>query len=168
MRLETGAIIALTCLSLWPENLGASTYTLEVNIGFDSPLVVSKEDDINFGVLKALQAGVYTISPTGTVTASGGGVWIGGTVKPGSLTIYGSETQEIDISVGNYVAHNGATPSDATCMYDGGSPGTCSLTSQPPPGTGKNLSLGIKITVDGTQDVGTLALPTFDVIVTGH
>ena len=82
--------------------------------------------------------------------------------------IAGSAAQAIDISVANYVANNGVTPSAATCAYNGGAAAPCQLASQAAPAGGKKLFLGVTATVSGTQAAGTSAAPTFDVIVNYH
>lgn len=146
----------------------AATQTVTANISFDTPLSITKKSDINFGFVKAAQAGIYVINTAGAVTASAGGTTLGGATQAGSLAIAGSPTQAIDISVTNYVANSGVTPSAATCAYNGGVAAACHLTSQPAPGAGKTLLLGVTATVNGTQAAGTSAAPTFDVIVNYH
>ncbi|HVY13480.1 MAG TPA: DUF4402 domain-containing protein, partial [Alphaproteobacteria bacterium] len=117
----------------------AATQTVTASVKFDTPLTITKNADINFGIVKALQAGTYTISPAGAISASGGGVVLGGTPQAASLTIAGSTSQLIDISVNNYVANLGVTPSAATCSYNNGTAAACSLNSQAAPGAGKTL-----------------------------
>ncbi|MGE3623110.1 MAG: DUF4402 domain-containing protein [Bdellovibrionales bacterium] len=146
----------------------AATQTVTANIKFDTPLTITKNSDINFGYVKAATAGKYVVNTAGTVTASNGGVSLGGTTQAGSLTISGSPTQAIDISAGNYVANNGVTPSAATCAYNGGPASACLLNSQPAPGAGKTLLLGVTAAVNGTQAAGTSAAPSFDVVVNYH
>jgi hypothetical protein len=146
----------------------AATQTVTANISFDTPLTITKVSDIGFGSLKAATAGTYVISTTGAVTASGGGATLGGATHAGNLTIAGSTTQLVDISVGNYVVNNGVTPSAATCSYNGGAAAACTLASQVAPGAGKTLLLGVTATVSGTQAAGTVAAPTFDVTVNYH
>lgn len=144
----------------------ALSETISATIGFETMLSVTKNSDINFGKVKAGQAGTYTISPSGAVTATDGGATLGGSVQAANLTIAGSETQAINISASDYVANNGVTPSAATCTYNGGAASACAIASQAAPGTGKTLLVGVTVTVDGTQDVETSASPSFNVAVT--
>jgi hypothetical protein len=146
----------------------AATQTVTANISFDTPLTITKVSDISFGSLKAATAGTYVINTTGAVSASGGGASLGGATHAGNLTVAGSTTQLVDISVGNYVANNGVTPSTATCSYNGTAAATCSLVSQAAPGAGKTLLLGVTVAVSGVQAPGTVAAPSFDVTVNYH
>jgi hypothetical protein len=143
----------------------AATQSVTANIAFDTPLAITKNSDIQFGTVKAGAAATYTISTAGTITAAGSGVWLLGTPAPGSLTISGSNTQTIDISVGSYSANGGVTPANATCSYNGGAAGTCAITGAMAPGVGKTLLLGVDAVVDGTQAAGATAAPTFVVTV---
>ena len=119
----------------------------------------------HLGIVKAAQSGVYTISPSGTVTATNSGIWLGGDAHAGGMTIIGSTTQTIDIAVNNYVPQNGVTPSTAICNYNGGGATPCALHNQPAPGAGKPLLIGVTLVVDGTQQKSSVATPTFDVVV---
>ena len=161
-------VFLLFLLSLIAGPCLAATQTVSAAITFDSMLTVTKSADINFGNVKADQVGTYVISPTGAVTASDGGVVLGGSSQVGNLTISGSTTQAIDIMANNYVADNGVIPSNATCSYDGGVASSCSLSSQTAPGVGKILLVGITVAVDGEQDAGMSAAPTFDFVVNYH
>ena len=93
---------------------------------------------------------------------------IGGRQQGGGLVIAGSTTQAIDISVNNYVASSGVTPSNATCQYNNGVAAPCALNSQLAPGKGKPLSIGVTVNVDGSQKTGDRAAPTFDVVINYH
>jgi hypothetical protein len=143
----------------------AASQFVTANIRFDTALSIAKGNDINFGMVLAGKAGTYVIATSGDVTASDGGVLIGGSTQAGSLSIAGATTQSIDISVNNYVTSVGVTPSAATCAYNNAAPAPCALSSQAAPGTGKPLLVGVKLTVDGTQAIGSTAAPTFDVVV---
>ena len=147
----------------------AATQNITANVNFDTALTITKTNDISFGLVKALQAGTYTISAAGVVTPTAGGVVLGGTPTAASLSIVGSTTQLIDISTGNYQVNAGVTPSAATCKYNAGIEAACgTLTSQAAPGTGKTLLVGVQIAADGTQGAGSTAAPTFDVVVNYH
>ena len=160
-----GGILLLTQLS---GDSRAATQTISANIAFDAPLAMTKNSDINFGLVMAGQSGAYIMSPKGAVTTSNGGHVLGGTQQGGNFTITGSETQAIDISVGNYVADAGVTPSAATCIYNNGAAAPCALVSQAAPGKGKPLLVGVTVNVDGSQKIGYDAAPKLDVIVNYH
>jgi hypothetical protein len=145
----------------------AATQSVTANMSFDSVLSLTKNADINFGTVKALQAGTYAINTAGVVTPSGGGVVVGGTPAFGQITVTGSTTQTVAISTGSYTANNGVTPSAATCSYDGAAASACDtpLTGLAAPGAGKVLKLGVTAAVDGTEIAGSTAAPTFVVTV---
>ena len=147
---------------------GAATQNITSKLSFRAPLVLQKLRDINFGDVSAGIAATYRITPNGTLSvASGSGVLLGGTVQGGHVTIKGSQTQRINISVGNYVANKGVTPKNASCRYNNGSVVTpCNVTNATAPTSGgRNLLLGLDVTADGTQLDGTVATPSFDILV---
>lgn len=143
----------------------AATQSVTVNISFDTPLSLTKISDISFGTIKAGVADTYTISTAGVVTAAGAGQWLYGAKTAGNITIAGSTTGTINISVGGYTANNGVTPANATCSYNGGAAGSCTINGAAAPGTGKTLLIGVDAQVNGTQTAGTSAAPTFTVTV---
>jgi len=142
----------------------AATQSVNANLSFDTPLTLTKNSDISFGTVQAGLAATYTIDTTGTLTTSGG-TYLYGTKSAGSITVAGSASQTINISVGGYTANNGVTPSNATCAYNGGSAGSCTINAAAAPGTGKNLLIGVDAAVDGTQAAGSSAAPSFTVTV---
>jgi hypothetical protein len=143
----------------------AVTQSVTANIAFDTPLSITKNSDINFGTVKAGVADTYTLSTAGAVTAAGSGQWLFGTKAAGNLTIAGSSSQLVNVSVGGYTANGGVTPQNATCAYNGGASGSCSITGAAAPGAGKTLLLGVQAVVDGTQAAGATAAPSFTVTV---
>jgi len=144
----------------------AATQSVTANLAFDSPLVLTKNSDINFGTVIAGTASTYTITTAGTVTATGSGQTLYGTKAAASITIAGSATDTVNISVGGYTAQGGVTPANATCAYNGGTAGSCTITGAAAAGTGKSLLIGVDATVDGTQAAGAKATPSFTVTVT--
>lgn len=146
----------------------AATQSVTANATFDAALALTKNADINFGMLKAATSGTYVMSTNGAVTPSNGGVLVGGTPVNGQITITGSATQTIAISTGSYVANAGVTPSAATCNYNNAAIADCDAggTALAAPGAGgKVLKLGLTIAADGTQAAGSTAAPTFVVTV---
>jgi hypothetical protein len=82
------------------------------------------------------------------------------------VTISGSTTQGITISVGNYVANSGVTPSLATGKFGAAGANDASFPMNVgPPGAGTVLKLGVTVVANGTQTDNTTATPTFDVTV---
>jgi len=143
----------------------AATQSVTVNISFDTPLTLTKVSDISFGAVKAGVADTYTITTAGVVTAAGSGVWLYGTKAAANITIAGSTTDTVNISVGGYTANGGVTPANATCAYNGGGAGSCTIASAAAPGAGKTLLVGVDAQVSGTQVAGATAAPTFTVTV---
>lgn len=153
------AVVALTAGAAF-----AASQNFVANIAFATPLTLTKISDLDFGTVRAGQAGSYTLSTAGTVTTVGGEI-IGGTPQAGELTIAGSLTQTININTSGLTPNSGVTPSAPTCAYDGGVEAPCTLTNQAAPGAGKTLLVGLTLDADGTQADGTLATPNFNVDV---
>ncbi len=146
----------------------AGTQSVTANASFEAVLTLVEDAAINFGSLKAATSGTYVIDTKGIVTASNGGVVLGGTPVHGQITISGSLNQTVAISTDTYTANGGVTPSQATCEYDGTPIANCDAggAGLPAPGnTGKVLKLGVTIDVDGTQTPGSTATPSFVVAV---
>jgi len=162
-RFNTGLLVL--GLALAPLTALAATQSMTANIAFDTPLTLTKVSDVNFGTVSAGVADTYTITTTGAVTAAGSGVVLYGTPTAGNISIAGSSSQPINISVGSFTANGGVTPQNATCAYNGGAAGSCSITGAAAPGGGKTLLLGVQAVVDGTQAAGSTAAPTFTVTV---
>lgn len=142
----------------------AASQDMNANVRFDAPLTLTKNADISFGSVVAGVASTYTIDTTGAVSASGGGSALAGPTAVGSITISGSPSQPVSITVGAYVTNNGVTPSNATCSYDGGPEGVCAFTGAPPD-SGKTLLIGVRANANGTQSPGATAAPSFTVTV---
>lgn len=165
-RATTKKILAYaSAAAIISSNALAATQSVTANIAFDTPLALTKNLDIEFGVVKAGVTGTHTISTAGTVTDGGSAVWLSGSPHAADITIAGSATQTIDISVGGYTANESATPSNATCDYDGGGSGSCSLSAAAAPGAGKTLLVGVRLTLDGTAVAGDSSTPSFTITV---
>lgn len=153
-------------LLLQTDGVSAATQTMTARVAFASVLTISSVSDLSFGDVAADSSGTYTLSPSGSLVTSDGGVALGGDVHAGTMTISGSQTQSINIVATNYATSQGVTPSDATCSYSGGPVGSCTMSGLAAPGTGSTLLVGAKLVADGTQTAGTQATPTFDIVVT--
>ena len=184
----TGRTLILGTTATYTSSVSAGTYTpaftISVNydarppttfpeagtVAFDLPLSIDTLSDINIGHVKAKTTGTYTINTAGNVTVGGTGLWINGPTSAAQLLIHGSATQTISISTGSYVAGgtgSGVKLSAATCSYNGGAPGPCTLTTQAAPtAAGKTLLLGVTATISNTtQADGSHATPSFTVTV---
>jgi len=141
----------------------AATQSVTANMAFDAAVTLNKTADIDFGTVQSLASGTYTIDTNGVVSASNGGMIIGGLPSAASITVSGSATQTVAISTSSYSADNGVSVSEATCSYNNGAAVSCDagLVGQTAPGAGKTLKVGVKADVDGTQAAGTSAAPTF-------
>jgi len=145
----------------------SATQSVTANIRFDSPLTITKTQDIDYGSVTAGQNNTYTISPTGatSVSGSGTGTYLFGAPHAASINIAGSTTDTLNISVGGYTANNGVTPANATCKYGAGAAGSCSIAAAASPSAGTTLLVGADVTADGTQAAGTSAAPTFTLTI---
>ncbi len=165
MKKSLLALYLFVAICMVANGVRAATQSVTANISFDTALTLTKNADINFGTVEALTAETYTITSAGVVTAAGVGEILYGTKNAASITIEGSTTQTINISVGNYAANNGVTPSNATCNYNAAGAGTCALNAVAAPAAGKILLIGVDAAVGGAQAAGTSAAPTFDITV---
>lgn len=166
MRIRGYLLIFMGLFALQTDGVMAATRTMTAHVAFEPALMVSTIDDLSLGTVAADSAGTYTLSPTGALEASGGGVALGGDVHAGSLTLSGSQTQSINIVATNYTASQGVTPSMATCSYRGGPTGSCNMSGLVAPGAGVPLLVGATLVADGSQTAGTQASPTFDLVIT--
>ncbi|MDX9690321.1 MAG: DUF4402 domain-containing protein [Proteobacteria bacterium] len=165
MKIRNNIIILLFFFVLNAHELRAATNSVVAHMVFSDALQIVNVTPINFGTLLAGSAGTYVLSSSGAVTGTDQDAVLGGTTGAGSMTISGSSTQTISISTQNYQPDGGVTPSLATCSYDGGSEVPCALAGQAPPSSGKLLLVGVTVNVDGTQAIGAVAEPSFDVVV---
>jgi uncharacterized protein DUF4402 len=145
----------------------SATQSVTANIRFDTPLSLNKTADIDFKTVTAGQANTYTISPAGatSVSGAGSGAFLFGTPNAASITVSGSTTQTLNISVGGYTANNGVTPANATCKYGAAAAGSCTIPAAASPGAGTVLLVGADAAVNGTQAAGTTAAPTFTLTI---
>ncbi len=159
------ALLSFGVPSAW-----AATETITANIGFDEPLAIVSFGgySVEFGTVRAGVADVFTLSYASGLTAqNSSGNILYGFAGMADLGVSGSATQSIQFSASNYVADNGVTPSDATCVYGNTAAAPCDGLLGDPPGGGfaTDLKVGLTITVDGTQTAGETAAPTFDLAV---
>jgi hypothetical protein len=155
------AVLSVSALAFVGADAWSATQSVTANIRFDTPLNINKTQDIDFKSVTAGVSDTYTISPTGTTSHSGSGAFLFGTPQAASITISGSTSQTLNISVGSYTANNGVTPSNATCKYGAAAAGSCTIPAAAAPAGGTTLLVGADVAVDGTQAAGSTAAPTF-------
>ena len=154
----------------WASCNGASpnicTDSFTSNVKFDVSLSVSKNADISFGTVQQNSC-TYSIDTAGTVTGSPSGncSYVTGTKTVGNLSITGSSTQAITISANSYTASSTVTPSAATGKYGLGSEASLPMNVAAPGSSGTALLLGITVTTNGTETIGTTYTPTFTITV---
>ncbi len=159
-----GALLASSLLI--SSNAMAATQSVTANIAFEAALTLTKNTDIDFGIVQAGTADTYTIDTAAAVTAAGAGQILGGTPAAGDIDIAGSAVQLVDITANNFVVNAGVTPANATCAYGAAAEAACTIVGAAAPGAGTNLLVGVDAVVDGTQAAGSTAAPTFDIVVT--
>ena len=159
-------IIMLSSLVVvMPDGLLAASRTLTATVSFMSSVSISKVSDMNFGTVQAQRAGIYTLNTLGSVTTTAGGIYLAGPTSVAQAVISGSATQNINITSDNYVSDNGVNIVSLRCRYNGGVERSCNtMFNMAAPGTGKQLLIGARIQVDGSQLPGVTANPTFDII----
>jgi len=144
----------------------AATQLVTSSITFGgAPITMVINNTLDFGAVEAGSPGTYTVSTAGALSYSGPGIPEGGTASAANITIAGSLTQNIGITVGNIVANNGVTLANLVCDYNGGGSGSCTINGGAPAGTGKTLLVGGDAVVGTGQSDGTVAHPSFDVTV---
>lgn len=163
LLLSFGGIFTL-CSLAW-----AVTGSLNVSVAFQRNLAIEKIRDMDFGTLIAGRSAVYRVDIAGNVSTSGAGMFLHGPTSPGEARISGSTTQAIDITSDNYTVDEGVEILGLRCVYDNQLERNCDvLNNRAAPGSGKSLLIAGRIFVDGTQVAGTVAKPTFDMVVMYH
>ncbi len=81
MKNTAKRLLALTAASILPFTSYAATQSITANIRFEAPITLTKNSDINFGIVSAGVNDTYTISTAGVVTAAATGQSLGGTMQ---------------------------------------------------------------------------------------
>lgn len=141
----------------------AVTLNSTADLSFQTALTLAEVNNIDFGIVEALNAQALTIDPDDTLSA---GTVIGGTQEAAEITITGANAGAT-ITVNNFATvDNGVTLSAPTCTHNAASINCEAGASVTLVGGGADtLLVGITATVDGTQAAGTTAAPAFDVVV---
>lgn len=165
MRVKALYVMMIVGITLSAQAFAASQ-AVTSSIRFGGAVVnMVINDTLDFGAVEAGQSGTYTISTAGALTYSGPGIPEGGTPSAANITISGSLTQNIGITVGNLQADSGVSLANLKCNYDGGGEGSCTINGGSPAGSGKTLLIGGDAVVGSGQSDGTVANPSFDVTV---
>lgn len=170
IKTKLAVLASVAALALYSTGATAAVQTVTANIAFETPITLTLNNDIDFGIVTALNASTYAIDTAAAVTVTAGtGTSLGGTPSAGDILIQGSATQTISINANNYLANNGVTPSLARCKYGAAAEAACSSMSggglAAPTGAGTTLLVGVSAAANGTQAGGTTAAPTFDIVV---
>lgn len=165
MRTKALSVIMVFGMTLSSDAFAASQLvTSSIKFG-GAVITMVINNTLDFGAVEAGQSGDYTVSTAGVLSYSGPGIPEGGTPSAANITISGSLTQNIGITVGNIQADNGVNLANLTCDYDSGGEGSCTINGGSPAGSGKTLLVGGKAVVGSGQSDGTVAHPSFDVTV---
>lgn len=136
-------------------------------IGFQPTITITNNTDIDFGtVLKG--SCNYTIDTSGTVTGTPPGdcSTLSGSPHAANLTIRGSSTMQVTLSVGGYTADGTVTPSAARGKYDNGTEQAFPLNNvAAPTSAGKTLLIGATVSTTGAESNGVSYAPTFTITV---
>jgi hypothetical protein len=147
-----------TTITSGPTNQTAS-------IAFDSQIGFSSPVGINYGYVQAGVVDDFTINTAGTLTHTGGALLEPGpTPNAGQVTISGSTTQPITISIGGTTASNGVSVTAERGKWGGAAEQNFPI-SGVAPGAGTILYVGATVHADGTQVDGTLASPSITINV---
>lgn len=170
MRHSFIAILMLSVLFLAVNDIArAASHVFTATVAFDSGPAVNKVSDMNFGTVQSQTAGVYIMNTSGNINDVQGGVFLHGPTSVAEADIMGSSIQTVDITSANYVSDQGVDIISLRCRYDGGLERNCdTMLNMPAPGAGKQLLIGARIEVDGSQAAGVTANPTFDIVATYH
>jgi hypothetical protein len=143
------------------------TLSSGASIGFQPTITITKNNDIDFGTVRQGNC-IYTINTSGNVTGSPPSTcgYVTGTRQPANLTIRGSGSLQVTISVGGYTSHSTVTPSLARGKYDNGTEQALPLNNvAAPTSAGKTLLIGATVTTAGTETVGVGYTPSFTITV---
>jgi hypothetical protein len=133
------------------------------NIQFDTAFTFNFVSNIDYASVKSATAGDYTINTTGTLSAANGGVLITGTPTVGQVTIIGSSTQAITISISGTTADQGVSVTATRGRYGAGAEQNFPISGGPPGAGGTNLFIGATVHADGTQADSVTANPVITI-----
>jgi hypothetical protein len=136
-------------------------------IGFQPTITITKNADIDFGTVRKAACN-YVIDTSGTVTGTppGNCSTLTGSPHAANLTIRGSSSMQVTISVGGYTADGTVTPSNARGLYNNGTEQSFPLNNvAAPTSAGKTLLIGTTISTAGTETNGASYAPSFTITV---
>ena len=161
MIFASSAAFSLTC------NNSTCALSTGATIGFQPTITITKNADIDFGTVM-LGSCNYTIDTAGTVTGTPAGNCsaLSGSPQAANLTIRGSSSLQVTVSVGGYTASGTVTPSLAKGKYNNGTEQSFPLSNvAAPTSAGKTLLIGATVSTAGTETIGTGYTPTFTITV---
>lgn len=137
------------------------------SIGYQPTITITKNADIDFGTVMKNSCN-YTIDTAGAVTGTPAGSCyaLSGSPHAANLTIRGSSSLQVTISVGGYTSHSTVTPSLAKGKYNNGSEQSFPLNNvAAPTSAGKTLLIGATVSTAGTETIGVGYTPSFTITV---
>ena len=153
---------AIAASVLLASNTFAATENVNAEVQFVSPVSITENNPLQFGLLDAGLANLETvvIATDDSVTDSASNV-LGGTQAAADLTVSATAGQSINISISSIVNGTGYALGSFTCDYNGNGSGACGAETSVASGT---LEIGATLTGDGLAVAGT-ANGSFDVVV---
>ncbi|MEZ0260433.1 MAG: DUF4402 domain-containing protein [Alphaproteobacteria bacterium] len=136
-------------------------------IAFQPTITITKNADIDFGTVLKGNC-IYSIDTSGTVTGSPpvNCSTLSGSPHAANLTVKGSASMQVTISVGGYTADSTVTPSAARGKYNNGTEQAFPLNNvAAPTSAGKTLLIGASVTTAGTETNGASYAPSFTITV---
>ena len=147
----------------------AETRTFNANIRFLAPINLASTIDPNLGNYTAGAAGRNFIMGTdGSISGINADAYAGG-ANAGSVAIYGSAFNNIDIVAQNIVNNGGVSITAISCNYGGAGSTDCLAgisAAAAPTDAGTILLLGLGVATTAAHVDGNSAAPAFDIVVT--
>lgn len=160
-----GLVLSLSLASL----VSAETLTLTASIRFLAPITFSNPVNPDLGAVDAGISGRNFILQTdGSISGVNANEYQGG-AQVGSVKLFGSNSQQIDIVAQNISNNGGVSISSITCNYAGAGDVNCIdgiSAAAAPTNTGKVLLFGLDVITTTSHLDGDSAAPEFDIIAT--
>lgn len=147
----------------------AESQTITASIRFLAPITFSNSVNPDLGFVDAGTSGRnFTLMTDGSVSGVNANEYRGG-AQAGSVKIFGSNTQQIDIVAQNINNNGGVNVSNVICNYAGAGDVNCIdgiSAAAAPTDTGKILLLGLDVITTTSHLDGDSAAPEFDIVAT--
>lgn len=135
------------------------------NIQFDTAFTFNLVSNIDYASVKAGQSGDYTVSTAGVLSTANGGQAMTGTPTAGQVTIIGSSTQAVTISISGATTDQGVSVTATRGRYGAGAEQNFPISGAAPGAGGTNLFVGATVHADGTQADSVTANPVITIQV---